>query len=94
MSAWGSNRWALGGASILLMWADLPSKMRAGKVSAQSARCAAVKQIHYVAGDSDRGSFVAGWGDGPGRNHHRNSACAPWEQRDLGGSCFRCGIDS
>jgi Glycosyl hydrolase family 9 len=88
VSPWGSNRYALGGAAILLMWADLPSNMRKGPVSRQNARCAAVKQIHYVAGDSDRGSFVAGFGSKPPqRNHHRNSACAPWEQRDHGGSC-------
>ena len=69
ISAWGSNRYALCGSAILLLWADLPSKMRKGKASAQSARCAAIKQIHYVAGDSDRGSFVAGWGNGPQVRH-------------------------
>jgi Glycosyl hydrolase family 9 len=41
----------------------------------------AVKQLHYFAGDNDRGSYIAGFGDNPPkRNHHRNSACTPWEQ--------------
>lgn len=80
---WGSNRHAMNGAAILLAWADLPEDMRSGPVSAQAARCVAMKQLHYVAGENDRGSYIAGWGDNPPlRAHHRNSAIAPWEQND------------
>jgi Glycosyl hydrolase family 9 len=68
---------------VLLLWANLPGKMRDGSVSPQDARCAAVKQLHYIAGDNDRGSYMAGFGDNAvQRNHHRNSVCAPWEQED------------
>lgn len=79
---WGSNRFAAGGAAIVLMWANLPANMRgANSVSVQDARCTGVKQLHYVAGDNDRGSYIVGFGENPPkRNHHRNSVCAPWEQ--------------
>ena len=88
---WGSNRFAMGGAAILLLWAKLPEAMRTGPVSAQDARCTAVKQLHYMAGDNDRGSYIAGFGNSPPlRNHHRNGACAPWEQRANGGTCSKC----
>jgi endoglucanase len=82
VSAWGSNRFALNGAAMLLLWADLPDDVRTGSTTPQAARCAAVKQIHYVAGDNDRGtSYVVGFGnDPPVRNHHRNSVCTPSEQ--------------
>jgi Glycosyl hydrolase family 9 len=81
----------MSGAAILLMWANLPASMRVGKASAQNARCTAVKQIHYMAGDNDRGSYIAGFGSNPSkRNHHRNAACAPWEQKALGGVCDQC----
>jgi Glycosyl hydrolase family 9 len=84
----------MGGAAILLLWADLPDAMRKGPVSSQNARCTAVKQIHYMAGDNGRGSFVAGFGENPPlRNHHRNSACARWEQIELGGKCDRVFTD-
>jgi Glycosyl hydrolase family 9 len=81
---WGSNRFAVSGAAILLMWARLPSEMRgASSVDTHSAECAAVKQLHYMAGDNDHGSFIVGFGsNAPVRNHHRNSICAPWEQAD------------
>ena len=82
-NAWASNRWAMNAAAIMLAWADLPDDARSGDVSQQQARCTAVRQIHYVAGDNDRGSYVAGFGENPAtRNHHRNSACLPWEQND------------
>jgi Glycosyl hydrolase family 9 len=87
---WGSNRFAASGAAIALMWANLPEEMRAGaQVSQQDARCMAVKQLHYFAGDNDRGSYIAGFGNNPPlRNHHRNSVCAPWEQREASrGTC-------
>lgn len=89
---WASNRYAMGGAAMLLMWAELPAAMREGTVSPQDARCAAVKQIHYMAGDNDRGSYVVGFGDNPPqRNHHRNGACAPWEQaEDTQRHCEQC----
>lgn len=81
VSPWASNRFALGGAAILLHWANLPEAMRSGATDAQEARCTAVKQIHYVAGDNDRGSYIVGFGtNSPKRPHHRNGACAPWEQ--------------
>lgn len=92
---WGSNRFAMGGAAVLLMWANLPANMRgSGAVSAQDARCAAVKQIHYMAGDNDRGSYVVGFGHNPPqRNHHRNSVCAPWEQlEDKDNHCTKCAL--
>lgn len=90
---WGSNRYAAAGAAVLLMWADLDASMQITKrVSPQDARCAAVKQLHYIAGDNDRGSYVAGWGESPPqRNHHRNAVCAPWEQMaEPGKVCDRC----
>lgn len=96
VSPWGSNRYAAAGAAVLLMWADLPDSVRASsQVSRHEARCAAVKQIHYIAGDNDRGgSFVAGFGASPPRrNHHRDSACAPWEQAELGGECDEVFFD-
>lgn len=94
VSAWGSNRYAMGGAAVLLLWSNLPENMRTGSITAQEARCVAVKQIHYVAGDNDRGSFVAGFGrNAPRRNHHRNSSCAPWEQKRLGGRCDAVFMD-
>lgn len=94
VSAWGSNRYSLAGASVLLLWADLPDEMRSGPVTRQQARCAAVKQIHVVAGDNPRGSYVVGYGANfPKRNHHRNSACSPAEQRRLGGTCSRLFFD-
>jgi len=82
VSAWGSNRFALNGAAMLLLWSNLPDDLRSGGASQQAARCAAVKQIHYVAGDNDMGAaYIVGFGDDPpGRNHHRNSACLPEEQ--------------
>jgi Glycosyl hydrolase family 9 len=81
---WGSNRYAVSGAAILLMWARLPPQMRGlTSVDTQSAQCAAVKQIHFVAGDNDHGSYIVGFGsNAPVRNHHRNAACAPWEQAE------------
>jgi hypothetical protein len=90
--SWGSNRYSMSGAAILLLWANLDTSMRSGSVSPQDARCAAVKQIHYMAGDNDRGSFVAGFGvNPPKRNHHRNSVCAPWEQKeDPMQHCAKC----
>ena len=90
---WGSNRHAAAGAAVLLMWADLaPTMQITERVSPQDARGAAVKQLHYIAGDNDRGSYVAGWGENPPqRNHHRNAACAPWEQMaEPGKVCDRC----
>lgn len=83
VDAWGSNRWATNAAAILLAWADLPEESRDSPVTQQQARCAAIRQIHYVAGDNGRGSYVVGFGDEPAtRNHHRNSACLPWEQNE------------
>lgn len=68
---------------MLLLWALVPEDMRDGATSTQDARCAAVKQLHYFAGDNDKGSYVAGFGENASeRNHHRNSVCAPWEQLD------------
>ena len=65
----------------MLMWANLPDDMRNSDVSVQDARCAAVRQLHYMCGDNDRGSYIVGFGNNPPRrNHHRNSVCAPWEQ--------------
>jgi Glycosyl hydrolase family 9 len=90
---WGSNRYAMSGAAILLMWAQLPADMRSKtSVAPQDAQCAAVKQIHYMAGDNDRGSYIAGFGERPPlRNHHRNAACAPWEQaEDAVKHCEKC----
>ena len=88
-TAWASLRFSLNGAAILLMWAALPDDMRAGETSAQAARCAGVRQILYAAGMNDRGSYMAGFGDNPPqRNHHRNSVCAPWEQRES--DAFTC----
>lgn len=92
---WGSNRFAMSGAAILLMWAQLPSSMRSiTSVETQSAQCAAVKQIQYMAGDNDRGSYIAGFGENPPvRNHHRNAVCAPWEQaEDKKKHCEKCAI--
>ena len=60
ISAWGSNRWAMGGAATLLMYANLPSNMRTSNAGRQNSRCTAVRQIHYMAGDNGRGSYVAG----------------------------------
>lgn len=90
---WGSNRFAASGAAIALMWANLPDNMReSDKVSRQDARCMAIKQLHYVAGDNDRGSYIAGFGNNPPlRNHHRNSVCAPWQQKESPrGTCEEC----
>ena len=93
VSAWGSNRFALEGAATLLDWAALPDEMRADGPSPQQARCAAVKQLTYVAGHNDRGSYIAGFGtDAPKRNHHRGSACPPWDQEE-GGSCSKVFFD-
>jgi hypothetical protein len=92
---WASNRYAMNGAAILMLWADMDASMQTGTVSAQDARCAAVKQIHYMAGDNDRGSFVVGFGSNPPqRNHHRNSNCAPWEQQeDKQSHCEKCALE-
>jgi len=55
-------------------------------VTPQQARCTAVKQLHYVAGDNDRGSYIVGVGkDSSARPHHRNSVCSP-EEHQSGGS--------
>jgi endoglucanase len=92
---WGSNRYAMSGAAILLMWAKLPAEMRnTTSVKPQDAQCAAVKQIHYMAGDNDRGSYIVGFGTlPPVRPHHRNAACAPWEQaEDAVKHCEKCVI--
>lgn len=71
------------------MWADLKPSMQAGAATSHSARCTALKQLHYVAGDNDRGSYVSGFGTNPPkRNHHRNSAVTPWEQR--AGKASKC----
>jgi endoglucanase len=86
---WGSNRLACCGAAVLLMWADLDPSMRTGPATPHAARCAALKQLHYVAGDNDRGSYVSGFGENPPkRNHHRNAAVTPWEQR--AGNASKC----
>ena len=92
VAAWGSNRFAMGGAAVCILWAKADAKLLSGSVTPQDAQCAAVKQIHYMAGDNDRGSYVAGFGlNPPARNHHRNSVCAPWEQRDNAQkSCEKC----
>ena len=84
VDAWGSNRLATNGAALLLVWADLPASAQMGGITPQQARCTAMKQIHYMAGDNDReGSYVVGFGtNAPRRNHHRNSVCLPWEQND------------
>lgn len=92
---WGSLRTSAAGAAILLMWAELPAKMQvADKVSPHNARRAAVKQLHYILGDNDRGSYVAGFGaNPPKRNHHRDAAIAPWEQNaspDAANKCVCC----
>jgi Glycosyl hydrolase family 9 len=95
VSEWGSNRYAMSGAAILLMWAKLPAEMRNSTfVTPQNAQCAAVKQIHYMAGDNDRGSYIVGFGTRPPvRNHHRNAACAPWEQaEDTVKHCQKCVV--
>ena len=90
ISAWASLRYSMNGASILLMWANLDESMREGaEVTAQDARCAAMRQILYVGGMNDRGSYMAGFGDNaPKRNHHRNSVCSPAEQRES--DAFTC----
>ena len=67
------------GASLALQWADLG--VTDAPVTPQEARCMAVRQLHYIAGDNDReASYVVGFGDDPPqRHHHRSSNCAPWE---------------
>jgi hypothetical protein len=76
------------------MWADLPANMQVtSEVSPHNARQAAIKQLHYILGDNDRGSYVAGFGENPPkRNHHRDAAIAPWEQTspDAANKCFFC----
>ena len=91
VSAWSSLRYSLNGAAILLAWARIDESARGdAPVTAQAARCAAVRQVHYVAGMNDRGSFMAGYGEAfPQRNHHRSSVCSPGEQRET--SAFTCG---
>jgi Glycosyl hydrolase family 9 len=92
VSAWASNRYAANGAAVLLLWANAPEDMQDGPVSPQDARCTAVKQLQYFAGDNDKGSYMAGFGEkATARNHHRNSACAPWEQKETDdNSCSKC----
>ena len=85
MFEWSSNGYSMAGASILLAWANLPDDMRKGGITQQQARCTAVKQLHYVAGDNDRGSYIVGFGQNPPkRPHHRNSACTPDEEIEGG----------
>lgn len=93
ISQWGSNRYAASGAAMLLAWADLPANMQGrGSVSPNDAQCAGVKQLHYMLGDNDRGSFVVGFGDNaPERPHHRGSSCSPQEQaEDKINACKKC----
>ena len=94
-SPWGSLRFSLNGAAMLLLWARLPQSMRESSAATQDdARCAGVSQILYVAGMNSKGSYVSGFGeDYPRRNHHRNSACTPQEQIDLGGNCAKLFFD-
>jgi endoglucanase len=70
ITQWGSNRHALNAAAIALMAAK-----NLDPAFANTARCFAVSQLHYVWGDAGR-SFVVGFGSNPPkRPHHRNSAC-------------------
>lgn len=89
---WGSLRTAAAGAAILLMWADLPATMQLrDMVLPHDARRAAVKQLHYILGDNDRGSYVVGFGTNPPkRNHHRDAAMAPWEQNASPDAANQC----
>ena len=81
----------MNGAAILALYSQLPEDMMLGKSSAHAAACTAMKQIHYMAGDNDKGSYIAGFGENASaRNHHRNSVCAPWEQKEFGGDCEPC----
>lgn len=69
IAQWGSLRYAANAAFICLQVAESGADVT-------SNNCLAVKTMGYILGDTDKGSFVVGYGENPPqRPHHASSDC-------------------